>query len=588
MSGPFRDRLFRGYGPLIGFTAVFLAIVLLVPSQVPEGDGGEDADADVTSLTDLLEGDDEGLDAEVLDETLIDPETGLLIDPETGELIDPETGQRIARGGSGGGSGGGGGGRQGGGQQGGGGGGGGGQAAGAPQVAGCGDAQVPGDPYSPPCVQFSGSNGGATHRGVTPTEIVVAVRIDGFADGLVDAISTQAGAGAKLPRDTPEKIQRTIEGLGEYFNRRFQFYGRKLKLVLYNGKGDPLQEILGRGQEGAQADALRVAEEFKAFADVSAVTPEYASTLSSRGVVNIGAPYVSRNWLTSRRPYAWTPWTDCSTVVESVASYYAIKMAGKPAGNAGGDLKGKPRRTVIVAPSNDNYQTCVRAGVKLLQDAGKAGDLVDQYMYELKIESATDAANILAKMRSVGATTVICGCDPIFLNFLTARMAQQNYRPEMIVTGVALADNDLVGQLMEQSVWRNAFGVSFAGATQAEGQGIGYRAYKSINPDEPSIGVELIYNQFYLLAIGIQMAGPNLNPQTFERGMFNYPRRTGPYGTWAFGPNDYSTSVDAREIHWNPDATSVQTRTRGAYVDSNNGARFPIGRWPAGNPRSAG
>ena len=31
-----KDRLFRGYGPLIGFTAVFLAIAVLVPSQQRE------------------------------------------------------------------------------------------------------------------------------------------------------------------------------------------------------------------------------------------------------------------------------------------------------------------------------------------------------------------------------------------------------------------------------------------------------------------------------------------------------------------------------------------------------------------------
>ena len=27
--------------------------------------------------------------------------------------------------------------------------------------------QIPGDPYSPPCIQFSGDNGGATAKGVT-------------------------------------------------------------------------------------------------------------------------------------------------------------------------------------------------------------------------------------------------------------------------------------------------------------------------------------------------------------------------------------------------------------------------------------
>nr|HNH97002.1 hypothetical protein [Microthrixaceae bacterium] len=36
MADGARDRLFRGYGPLIGFAAIFLAVAVLVPSQQRE------------------------------------------------------------------------------------------------------------------------------------------------------------------------------------------------------------------------------------------------------------------------------------------------------------------------------------------------------------------------------------------------------------------------------------------------------------------------------------------------------------------------------------------------------------------------
>ncbi|MCZ7630207.1 MAG: hypothetical protein M5U19_14690 [Microthrixaceae bacterium] len=157
----------------------------------------------------------------------------------------------------------------------------------------------------------------------------------------------------------------------EYFNKRFQFYNRNIELVIYDGKGDPLSEIIGQGQEGAKADALKVAKEHKAFADVSAVTVPYAAGLSAEGVINIGAPYVPRNWLAQRRPYSWTPLTDCSTVVESAASYYAVKMAKKPAKNASGALKDKPRRLAVIAPDNAEYQACVDAGIGLLNKMGR-------------------------------------------------------------------------------------------------------------------------------------------------------------------------------------------------------------------------
>src|SRR5207247_10543253 len=47
------------------------------------------------------------------------------------------------------------------------------------RVAGCADrtAQVPGDPYSPPCIDFSGDNGGANFKGVSADTINVSSRI---------------------------------------------------------------------------------------------------------------------------------------------------------------------------------------------------------------------------------------------------------------------------------------------------------------------------------------------------------------------------------------------------------------------------
>ena len=559
MADGARDRLFRGYGPLIGFAAIFLAVAVLVPSQQREvrvesaGSSTDDSsvsaeDAEVAGATETVPGADAAAAG-----------------------LDPS-----ATGSAGGGPGGSGGGKNGPT----------GRNTGPAKVAGCGAAQIPGDPYSPPCVQFSGGNGGATTRGVTEDKIIVSVRIGSFANGMLDAVSKVANA--KIPNESAAVITKTVAGLVDYFNKRFQFYGRKIELVQWDGKGDVLKETTGGGQEGAQADALKVSQEIKAFADISAVSPVYADALASKQVINIGVPYTSREWMNQRRPWSWSQFTDCSTVVESVSSYYAIKLAGQPAALAGGDLKGKPRRSMIIAPENSWYQECVRSGIALLQKAGKAGDLVDSLKYQIDIPRMSDqAGSLIQKLKAENITTVVCGCDPLILTFLTAKAKEQNYQPEWVVTGVALVDNDMIGQILQQDQWGRAFGISFAGAPQPAGQGLGYRAYKSVRPDEPSVGVELIYNQLYLLAIGIQGAGPNLTPQSFEKAMFDYPKRTGPYGTWGFGPNDYTTTDDAHEVFWNPSVQSVQTRSPGTYQDPNGGARFPIGKWPASPPRSA-
>lgn len=562
-----RDRLFRGYGPLIGFTAVFLAIAVLVPSQQRE------VRVEPVDSTELAGGG---------SGSLADGDDGAITDDGAGGAEVAGTTQDAAGAGGADGAGGGPGGGAGSG-----GAGGAGTGGGPANVAGCADRplQIPGDPYSPPCMTFSGDNGGATATGVTGDSVRVAVRIGSLSNGMLDALSKVAKA--QIPDESPQVIARTVEGLTEYFNRTYQMYGRKLDLVIYDGKGDVLKETTGGGQEGAAADALKVSQEIKAFADVSAVSPVYADALARRGVVNIGAPFMSREWLSERRPFTWSQFTDCSTIVESVGSYYVTKMAGKNADNAGGPLKGSPRKVGIIAPENSWYQECVAAGVRILGTAGVRPTLNEKYRIEVN-QMSIQAGEKLAKLKNAGVTTVMCGCDPLFLTFLTAKAKEQNYSPEWLVTGVALIDNDLIGSIMEPGQWSRAFGVSFSGPPQPAGRSLGYRAYKAVRSDEPSIGVDLIYNQLQLLAIGIQMAGPNLTPATFEQGMFRYPTRTGPSGTWGFKPGDHSTSDDAREVVWNPRGTSVQTRNPGTYVDPNGGRRFPIGKWPAGAPRAAG
>ena len=82
-----------------------------------------------------------------------------------------------------------------------------------------------------------------------------------------DAIAS-IGGGDVL--DSPESVERTAFGLVEYFNSRFQFYGRKMKLVPFQGRGQLTTEILGGGQDAANNDAIKAAREVQAFADVSA------------------------------------------------------------------------------------------------------------------------------------------------------------------------------------------------------------------------------------------------------------------------------------------------------------------------------
>lgn len=555
-------RLFRGYGPLIGFAAIFTAMAVFVPS-VGQEVIQEVATADRSAAS-------SGEDAEVLSETATAEDTAVSDTsvPVDGTVDGATGGATGGSGSSSGTSGGSGGGSKGPAAA--------GQAAGgaAGGIQGCGDLQVKADPYSPPCLKFSGPNGGATSQGVTDKEIVVAVRIQAFASGLVDAVSKAAGA--DLPSEDEADIRRTIEGLVEFFNRTYQFYGRKLRLEIFSGRGDVLKEVLGGGQEGAQNDALKVAQEIKAFADISAITPPYIDALASRKVIAIGAPYLSRAWMKAREPYVWSQFIDCSSIAENSASYYLSRFAGKPAVNAGASLNGQPRRLGIVVPNSSWYQDCLQDGVNQLKQGGVNPEAIVTYAPDLN-SMTTQAATIVPKLQQANVTTVMCFCDPLLMAVLTPKATEQRYFPEWVNTGVALTDQDIVGQLFAPDQWKRSIGPSYSGPSQPQGRGIGYSAYKAVRKDEPSIGVDLIYQQLQILAIGIQMAGPNLTPQTFAEGMFRYPTRTGALGTWKFGPGDYTTSQDTREIYWDPNRRSVQTNKPGAYVETEPGKRYPIG-----------
>jgi hypothetical protein len=545
------QRLMRGYGPLAVFALMILLMSVLVPSRVPdaaqvaaEGPGG------------LSPGDGTG---------------GATGGGVGGDPTQPGPGGTGTGGATGGGNGGGDGGATAGGGD--------GQVQ-AQGVGPCPDRaeQIPGDPYSPPCIAFSGDNGGATHRGVTGDRIIVAYRVlneRGFQQTLAEL------AGATLV-DTPETVQRTVAALAEYFNQRFQFYGRQIEIAFYNGSGSNTTELMGGGRDRAEADAIRVAEEIGAFADLSATSEPYAGALAARGVIAFGTPYLSRNWHEQRAPFAWSLAVDGTRVSELAAEYRLKRLQGGNADFAGGNLRGRPRVFATLAPENTWYQESVENANRIIREAGHDPGLNVKYVLDLSTMS-NQATNIVAQLRRAGVTTVICGCDPIMPVFLSGVANREQYFPEFIIAGTALTDTDIVAQLWEPSFAAQAFGVSplneFVPATQT----IAYAAYKTVRDDEPAFSVDLIYYQMYMLAIGIQGAGPNLNPQTFEQGMFNYPARTGPVGTWSFGPGDRTSADDVREIYWDPNAISPYNGQQGAYR-SPTGERWLPGQIPAGQP----
>lgn len=431
-----------------------------------------------------------------------------------------------------------------------------------------GGSQVADDPYSPPCFAFEGDNGGATTQGVTADTITVTYRQTAEASTLTLLASLM---GIEFD-ETAEDFQRTMQGLVDYFNENFEFYGRRIDLQIYDGTGTMAAELTGGGQEAARTDALKAGSELEAFADITGTSQPYAEALVQQDVVAFGAPYMSRRWFTERRPYAWSIVSDCSVVAETGSTYSLRRLLERPAIFAGGALKDEERRLAVISPNNPEYQRCTADGLAVLEEAGVEPALVTDYVLDLG-RVPEQATSISAQLVSNDITTISCFCDPFMVLNLTQQIDGQGIEPEWIVPGVGFIDLDLIGQGLQKqsSQWVRAFGASPLAEQEPPGQSAGYLAYTSVRDDEPSLLVDVFYYQLYQLALGIQMAGPDLTPETMETGLFSYPEATGPAGTWDYFPESYTPTVDVREVWWDPEAISPFNGEKGSYVS--NGER---------------
>src|SRR5580765_5485701 len=162
------QRLLRGYGPLAVFAALLLLMSLLVPSKSPKTVTAAAAGAGTGVEGDQYAAGDTGTGGGDAGAAGTQAQAGTAGQAATSGT--PKPGATAA------------------------------------VVSKPGGDQVPGDPYSPPKIAFSGNNGGATSKGVTPTEIHVSYRSlneKGFQQTLA------ALAGASL-QDGPDDIKRTV------------------------------------------------------------------------------------------------------------------------------------------------------------------------------------------------------------------------------------------------------------------------------------------------------------------------------------------------------------------------------------------
>jgi hypothetical protein len=458
--------------------------------------------------------------------------------------------------------------------------------------------QLPYSIYAAPCVaRFAGNNGGATWNGVTQSTITFALRKTSDAQGAnAKAVDAEAVAAGGV---TAEVEEQDVRALTAWANRTFEFYGRQIKIVDFNGQGNGTNESLGTDQAAACADADMAANSVHAFADLrwgglyeyqpfAACAPRY------KLAVPFGALYYPESEYQHDDPYAWAITTSCTLGGSETAEFLGKQVLPYPAKWAGMDgalnMQNAPRKFANYVPSNAGYQECAANTRNTLeQKYGMASNRWDQYNYALDISQAgTDSNRAAIQFASDHDTSVILSTDPIAPIFLTQACFQQNYFPEWILTGVALTDQDNWAQLWDQrEIAGRLFGLSQLGSAQAMRDPHGEAATALKAAGVPlNAGSALIYYEMLPIFNMIQAAGPVLTPANLAAGVHSLPLAGGPTGadgTWLFG-NTHTGIIDSREIYYDANKASPANGKQGTYIAIYGGRRFRLGQYPTGEP----
>jgi hypothetical protein len=453
----------------------------------------------------------------------------------------------------------------------------------------------------PPCAVLQGSNGGATARGVTKDKVTV-VRYVGQQDPGTAAILEQA----KL-RDPEDVKQVGYEGLRTYGNQHYNTYGREVVFRTLNASGK------GDNDEAMKADAVKIANDIKAFAVIDGspdapIPTVLARELAQRGVVCVCTTSLSSRFYQEQPPYiigSGLPTAD--EYATHAAEYIGKRLSGKKAQWAGDDVNPAQRyRTmnrrfglIYLEGVNGRVEPeGVRAKdlfVKALAKYGVKFAATAGYIYEGG-RNAQDVTTVIATMKNARVTTVLTLTDPLYPILITQEATRQGWFPEWFVTGSGLSDTTAAGRLYDNVQWRHAFGISPLWVTwKTASRSGGHRAFTHGDPDAGTTdgGVLIdIYAAFVgTMFTGIHMAGPNLTPDNFGKGMFSFPKTGGrPAAPLVYWTRAFPTAIkDFTEVWFDADRRGPDERGEtgtGMMMKMNKGKRYLPGRWPTSLPKA--
>jgi hypothetical protein len=418
---------------------------------------------------------------------------------------------------------------------------------------------------------WQGNNGGATATGLTRDEIRVAV---------------------------PEykDFKDAFDTLTAFFNRRFEFYGRQIRLV------DVGTSVESGELPDMRATAVRVAEELHAFASLSwdnqglvLDAAAYYDELARRGVISVDHSGVIRSTASMERsrPYQWSFGPTLDELLESLQEMACKSLVGKPANHGGPAVVARTRQFGILV---NTAQDAPPANVAPLQRALERCGSGPIKRADFKTREDLQAAE--ADFQVSGVTSIICPCNVGFEPMAVA--SSTGYEPEWITTGIFVEGFEFLYRAFSPPEQvSHLFGLGAANKINTKADRPSYWAMHEQHPETTQSLSQwnAIYEQMLLLASGIQTAGPHLTAESFEHGLFStrFPNpgaAAAPYwqATIKLAPGDHTMIDDLPLVWWSDQAhgyddsageTSPYDSRAGGFCYVDRGARWSRGKWPA-------
>ncbi len=438
------------------------------------------------------------------------------------------------------------------------------------------------DPQSPPCVPYwtGTDNGGSTSPGVTRSSITVVVT-----------------------NGATNNAQKITDDLVKFFNQRFEFYGRSITVT-------PPPPSFGDCNT-ARSDARQVKSTFNPFAVVGSINTAahdcYVDELARNGVLSVsrGGDHGTTAWLSSLAPYAWEYGMPLDTMLSQWGAWACAGMAGRPASHSTDPTLAANKRVFgLINETSSAVSGAYSVNDQPLSDAlascGESLKVKANVDVSSTQQETEDSANAVQQMKAAHVSTVFCLCITFNSQYVSGAASGQGYFPEWVIS-------DLFGYNLQSKTWwpnsdqrQSYFGFfSYPAQVPYASEPVNW-ALSSIEPgfqvtDELDNEQALeVYWTLLELASGIQMAGPDLTPATFEHGLqtTTFPNPPSPLaqGRVGFQGGAHTMIRDFITAWWSEAATDPHPDNGSAgWCYAHRAQRYsPGGGWPSDPDLKAG